>query len=261
MLEKSSFCRSAYCAWELLCDHPLPGASPMPDSNNKADDYAINPLYLMPLWAAATGIAAMVAGWFLSQLLPVNGTAIVFAILLTAASELRTSARGLSLSVTFFENIFYGKKFAEAQMLRQSDLKNVGGLVPLLLAIGLLAGKFAAVYLAARNGHFGVATAAWVVAATAEGVMASEPAAVNVPAYCRQVRGEYLVAVGGFFLLFNLFCLPLPTLIATGATAAAAVILLNLALRRSGRVDPNDMTMTGYLLEFLVWTVFAIMIG
>jgi hypothetical protein len=37
--------------------------------------------------------------------------------------------------------------------------------------------------------------------------------------------------------------------------------MLNLALHRTGSIDSNDMTMTGYLIELEVWLATAIMIG
>ena len=49
--------------------------------------------------------------------------------------------------------------------------------------------------------------------------------------------------------------------LSAGAAAVLVIILMNMFIRKTGRITSNDMTMTGYLLEFLVWTVFAIMIG
>jgi hypothetical protein len=131
----------------------------------------------------------------------------------------------------------------------------------LLLAIILPVGKFFAVYLVARTGNFGMAAAAWVAAAGAEAVLAAEPSAVNVPGFCRNARAEYVAAMAGFFLLFNLVALPLATLIATGLAAVTAIVILNLCLKRFGEISANDITVTGYLLELIVWVIFALMIG
>ena len=118
-----------------------------------------------------------------------------------------------------------------------------------------------AILLAARTGHFGIAGAAWAAALGAEGVLAAEPHAVNVPSVCRNAKAEYIVFIAGFFLLFNLVALPLATLIATGLAAVTAIVILNLCLKRFGEISANDITVTGYLLELIVWVVFALMIG
>ena len=70
-----------------------------------------------------------------------------------------------------------------------------------------------------------------------------------------------LAMTAGFFLLFNLIYLPLATLIAFGISALLVIVSMNLFLRSDGRIDSNDMTMTGYLLELIVLFVYAILIG
>ena len=89
----------------------------------------------------------------------------------------------------------------------------------------------------------------------------TEPSALNVPGFCRNSRAEYVAALAGFFLLFNLVHLPVAVLVSTAAAAVTVMVMLNLALRRTGAVDSNDMTMTGYLIELEVWLATAILIG
>ena len=261
MIKNSSVWRTFYSGWELACDLPLPACCRPAEAASNRQSNAFNALYTLPLWGAAAGVLALIAGKLLSALLPVNGSALLFAAILMIAGELRSSSRALALSVTFLENICCKKSFIEAQTLRSDSLRNVSGLVPLLWAIFLLAGKFAAIFLTARTGHYGVASAAWVIALSAEAVLAAEPHAVNMPDVCYNARAEYVVAIGGFLLLFNLIALPLATLIAAGAGALITIIMLNLCLRKSNRITSNDMTMTGGLLEFIVWAIAAIMIG
>ena len=259
MIKNSSIWRTFYSGWLLISDYDLPAAwRPV---NGEQGPQAFNALYTMPVWAAAGGLTAVVIGGLLSCLLPINGAAIVFALLLTAAGELRTSSRALALTVTTFEQLIARKSIAEARQLRSYTLTGASGLVPLLLAIGLLGGKFFAVLLAARTGHFGIAGAAWTAALAAEGVLAAEQYAVNVPAVCRSARAEYIVFIAGFFLLFNLIALPLATLIAAGLAAVAAICILNLCLKRTGEISANDITLAGYLLELIIWMTFALMIG
>jgi len=260
MIKNSSLWRTFYAAWDLACDLPLPAAC-RSVTDSWQNQYAFNALYAMPLWGALAGLAAVILGKLLNVLLPVNGSALVFAAAVMICSELRTSSRALALNVTFFENIIGKKSFAEAQMARLDSLRSVAGLVPLLLAIFFLAGKFAAVFLIARTGHYGVAAAALVITLSGEAVLAAEPGAVNVPDICRAARTEYIVAIGGFLLLFNLIFLPLSTLVVTGISAAVCITMLNCCLRKSARITSNDITMTGGMLEFIVWVVTAVMIG
>ena len=262
MIRKSPFWRSLYSAWELACDQALPRfcRPAAPEDNNRPEN-VFNPLYALPLWGAAAGLTALIVGQILNSLLPVNGTALLFALLITIAGELRTSGRGLALNVTFWESLLQRRNFLQAQTARLDSLSRCNGLIPLLLAIALLGGKFMLILMAARTGHFGIAAAAWVTALTAESMMAAEPSAVKMPHFCRAARAEYIVALGGFFLLFNLISLPLATLIAAGAAAALTFILMNTFLRKTGKIDSNDMTMTGYLLETAVWFCMSVMIG
>lgn len=259
MIKNSPFWRTLYSAWQLVCDYPWPISWRPVDGEHGSQ--AFNALYALPIIGAAGGLLAIVLGAFLSWVLPLNGAAIIFALILTALGEMRTSARALALNVTTFEQLFAGKSIAEARQLRSFTLSSASGVVPLLLAVGLLGGKFFAILLAARTGHFGIAGAAWVAALSAEGVMASEQHAMNVPQICREAKGEYIIAVGGFFLLFNLIALPLATLVAVLLAAVITISVLNLCLKRTGKITSNDITLTGYLLELAVWGVFAILIG
>ncbi len=259
MIKNSSIWRTFYSGWLLISDYDLP-VSWRPVSGEHGPQ-AFNALYTMPIWGAAGGLAAVVLGGLLSCLLPINGAAIIIALLLTAAGELRTSSRALALTVTTFEQLFARKTIAEARQLRSCTLSGTSGIVPLLLAIGLLGGKFFAILLAARTGHFGIAGAAWAISLGAEGVLAAEQHAVNVPSVCRSAKAEYIISIAGFFLLFNLIALPLATLIATGLAAVTAISILNLCLKRTGEISANDITLAGYLLEFIVWLIFALMIG
>ena len=259
MIKNSSIWRSFYSAWLLISDYDLPVAwRPV---NGEQGEQSFNALYAMPVWGAFGGMAAIVLGGLLLWLLPVNGAAIIFAMVLTAAGELRTSSRALALSVSTFEQLIARKSFAEARQNRNYSLNGASGVVPVLLAVGLLGGKFLAILLAARTGHFGIAGAAWVAALGAEGVLAAEPHAVNVPAVCRSARAEYIVGIAGFLLLFNLIALPLATLIAAAAAAVVAISVLNMCLKRTGHIAADDITVTGYLLEFVVWALYAVMIG
>ena len=259
MIKNSSIWRTFYSGWLLISDYDLPASwRPL---NGEQGEQSFNALYTMPVWGAAGGLAAVVLGGFLSRLLPVNGAAILFALLLTAAGELRTASRALALTVTTIDQLINRKTLSEARQLRDTTLTGTSGVIPLLLAVGLLGGKFFAILLAARTGHFGIAGAAWAAALGAEGVLAAEPHAVNVPSVCRNAKAEYIVFIAGFFLLFNLVALPLATLIATGLAAVTAIVILNLCLKRFGEISANDITVTGYLLELIVWVIFALMIG
>ena len=257
MKNRLSFRRTLCDSWDLVCDYPLLKAV-CPEGKS---GYWCNPLYLLPLWAAVGAVAAGVLGRFLTWLLPANGSALVFALVLLIVGEMRTTFRGMALSISFLENFIYGRKFAECRILRQSDLRNISGVVPLLLAAAFAGCRFFALYWAARSGCYGVVGAAWLIAVGAEGFLAGEPAAVNMPDFCRQVKNEYIVMTAGFFLLFNLIYLPLATLIAFGISALLVIVSMNLFLRSDGRIDSNDMTMTGYLLELIVLFVYAILIG
>lgn len=258
MIKNSPFWRTMYTAWDLACDQALPRFC-RPEAASEKQEFAFNPLYGTVIWAAGGGLIMLIVNRILNGLLPVNGAALLFALLVVLASELRTGWRGLALSVTFFENISGGKTFCNAIAMRQDSLKNQNGVVPLLLTIFALLGKFSAVFLTARAGFAGVVCAAWVAALAAEAVLAAEPAALGVPGYCRNARSEYIVALAGFFLLFNLVSLPLATLLALGVSAFLAILLMNLFLRRCGKIDSNDMTMSGYLLELAVLAVFALL--
>ena len=77
----------------------------------------------------------------------------------------------------------------------------------------------------------------------------------------RRARGEFIVAIGGFLLLFNLIFLPLPTLICAGLSALLTIIFMNLFINRCGELHSDDMTMVGNILEFAVWVTAAILIG
>ena len=264
MFKNSTIWRSIHAAWELTCD--LPMIAPLrPDAvDKKLDKHSFdefNPLYFMPVLGAAAGILALIAGRVFSYLLPVNGSSILFALVMTFAGELRTSGRALALNVTFFENICGRRKFVAARELRNPSLKNITGLVAMLLAIGMLFGKFFCVMLIARTGHYGVLSMAMVIALGAEALLASESSAVGVPRYCSNAKGEYIVALVGFLLLFNLIVLPLATLITVTAAIILTTCMTVLYLKRCGEVDSDDMTMTGYLLEFTVWAVMALLIG
>ena len=258
MIKNSPFWRSMYTAWELACDQALPRFC-RPEAASEKQEFVFNPLYGTVIWAAAGGLIMLVLNRILNSLLPVNGAALLFALIAVLVSEIRTGWRGLALSVTFFENISGGKTFCNAIALRQDTLKNLTGVVPLLLTIFALLGKFSAVFLTARAGFAGVISAAWIAALAAEAILAAEPAALGIPGFCHHARSEYVVALAGFFLLFNLVSLPLATLVALGVSAFLTILLLNLFLRRCGKIDSNDMTMSGYLLELAVLAVFALL--
>ncbi len=262
MFKNTIFWRSVYAAWTLACDRMLPAAL-RPAENFRGEDglEELNPLYFMPLWGAFGGLLALIAGSVLSAVLPLNGTAIVFALFIVICSELRTGGRALALNVTFFDKLFDSNNLLQARMQRVSTLKNCSGLIPLLLAIGWLGGKFFAVMLVARSGHFGVTALALTAALSAEAFMAAEPAAAGVPKYCSKARSEYIAALTGFLLLFNLIFLPLATLIAAAAAGVITITALFIALKRFNSIDSNDMTATGGLVEVAVWIVVAILIG
>ena len=261
MKNHSSFRRTLCDSWDLFCDLPLFRSAPAEEDSRYADEYLCNPVYLLPLWAAAGAVIAGLFGRFAAWLLPANGAALVFAAVLFAVCEMRTGFRGMALSISFLEKLLYGKKIAECRIQRQSDLREISGLVPLLLAVAFVGLRFFALYQAAKSGNYGIIGAAWLTAAGAEGFLACEPAAVNVPAFCRQAQGSNVVLTAGFLLLFNLIHLPLATLIAVGISAMLVTVLMNLFLRSDGRISSNDMTMTGYLLELIVLFCCLIMIG
>ena len=77
----------------------------------------------------------------------------------------------------------------------------------------------------------------------------------------RKAKGEYIVALTGFLLLFNLISMPLATLITTAAATIVTAFMTVLCNKRCGEINSDDMTMTGYLLEFTVWATAAILIG
>ena len=262
MFKNSSLYRSIYAAWELSCDRALPSAL-RPDAQKKSARVAedVNPLYFMPLYGALAGIAALIAGRILAYLLPVNGSSVCFALLVMIFGELRTSGRGLALNVTLLDMLTVCKSLPEARENRSSSLRNASGLIALLLAIGLLFGKFAAVFMVARTGHYGVTALALTIALCVEAFLAAEPSASGVPKFCRRARGEFIVAIGGFLLLFNLIFLPLPTLICAGLSALLTIIFMNLFINRCGGLHSDDMTMVGNILEFAVWVTAAILIG
>lgn len=258
MIKNSLLYRTMFAAWDLACDRPLP-VFMRPDKSSTAP--VKNTLYMLPVWGAIGGIAALIAGKILSFLLPVNGCALLFALLMVILGEMRTNSRGMSLSVTFLDGIISGKGFADAQRARCQSLKECNGIIPLLLALSLMGGKFLLIFMVARTGHFGAAGAALVIALSVEAFLAAEPAAADVPEICQQAHGEYIIALAGFFLLFNLISLPLATLIATGAAAIITMLILNLCLSSNGRITSDDMTMTGYILDFAVWLCTALLIG
>lgn len=261
MKNSSPFRRTLCDGWDLICDLALPAYCYPAASSDNRSKYLFNPLYLLPVWAAAAAVVAGLFGRFLAWLLPANGMALVFAILMFVACEIRTSFRGMALSVSFLENLLYGKKFAEAAALRKSDLRNISGVAPLLLAVAATGVRFFALFLAAKSSNYGALGAAWLIAFSAEGFLAAEPAAVNMPSFCSQAKGEYIVAIAGFCLLFNLVFMPLATLIATGAAAVLVIAMMNLLLKNCNRITSDDMTMTGYFLELIVLLIFAVMVG
>ncbi|MBE6380680.1 MAG: hypothetical protein E7047_07100 [Lentisphaerae bacterium] len=262
MFKNSPLYRSVYAAWELCFDWHLPMAMrPDPDKKSARVEEIVNPLYFMPIFGALAGLLALIAGNILFYLLPQNGASVCFAILLTVLGELRTSGRGLALCVTFFDVLTAQKSFSVARELRSTSLRNSTGLIALLLAIGMLFGKFMALFLVARTTHCGVASAALVAALSVEAVLAAEPSASGVPRFCRRARAEFIVAIGGFLLLFNLIFLALPTLICAGFASVLAIVFMNLFINLTGGIDSDDMTMTGYITEFAVWLLMAIMIA
>ena len=262
MVRNSALYRSLCTAWDLVCDRSLPKSFRAVYSENVDNDLEdFNPLYFIPLWGAAAGLLALAAGRIISAVLPVNGSAVLFALLSVIFSEIRTSGRGLALNVTLFSALFENKTFYESRQLRCASLKNISGLIPLLLAIILLGGKFFAVVLIARTGHFGIAAAAWIIALSAEGILAADEYSVGVPAYCQQAKGSYIAATGGFLMLFNFVFLPLPTLIAVSAAAAITIVMLVLLRKRIEEISSDDMTSVGYLQEFAVLAIYAILIG
>lgn len=261
-MKKSSPFQHTMCdSWDLICDLTLPEFCYPADKSASRSKYLFNPLYCLPLWAAAASVAAGLLGRFLAWLLPVNGAALIFAMMIFIACEIRTSFRGMALSVSFLENLFYGKKFAGAVALRQDDLRTVSGVAPLLLAVAAAGSRFFALFLAAKSGNYGAIGAAWLIAFSTEGFLATEPAAINMPVFCNQAKGEYIVAIAGFCLLFNLVFMPLATLIAAGVSAIFVIAMMNLLLKNCDRITSNDMTMTGYFLETIVLLIFAVMVG
>ena len=261
MKNNSSFKRTLCAGWDLLCDQPLPKICYPAENSGKPGQYLFNPLYTLPIFAAAAAVLAGLLGRFLLWLLPVNGAALIFAAVMFVACEMRTTFRGMALSVSFLENILYGKSFVESSMLRKDDLRSINGLPALLLAAAFAGCKFFALYLAAKSGNYGIAGAAWLIALAAEGFLASEPAAENMPFFCSQAKGEYIVAIAGFLLLFNLIHQPLATLISAGVSAILVIAMMTLLLQKTNRITSNDMTMTGYWLETAVYLIFAVMIG
>lgn len=261
MLKNSSVWRSVYCAWDLCCDIALPAVLRPNHEQNNQNTFFCNVLYVMPILGALLGLFWLIIGRIAAGLLPVNGAALIFALLLTGFGELRTSGRALALVVSFLENIFKHKNFITAVSLRKNTLHNNASLLELLLAVGLLGGKFFAVFLTARTGHFGIAGAAFTIALGCEAIMAAEPAAIGMMDSCRHARTEYIVGIIGFLLLFNLISLPLATLITTAAAVVIAVVIINMLLRKIGKITSDDMSMTGYILEFAVWLIMAILIG
>ena len=67
--------------------------------------------------------------------------------------------------------------------------------------------------------------------------------------------------MAGFFLIFSLIAMPLATLPAVGVAAVMVITFMNLLLKNTGKIESNDMTMTGYLLETAVLLIFAIILG
>ncbi|MBE6370103.1 MAG: hypothetical protein E7056_08100 [Lentisphaerae bacterium] len=260
MLKNSPIWSTMLDAWDLFCDHPLPRA--LPTHTDSSDGGKLfNALHFLPLWGAAAGLAAVILWKILYAVLPLNGAALLLALAIVAAGEFRCSGRALALSVTFLENISGGKKFAEAQTMRSASLKDSSGVIPLLLAGGMLGGKFFAVWLTVRAGHSGVLGCALVAALALEALLASEPAAEGLPRSCEGARSEYILMLSGFLLLFNLLALPLPTLLGCGASVVIGIWLFNSFLRSSGRITSDDITMSGYFTELAVWFVTAVMIG
>lgn len=261
-VKNTSLWRTLALAWDLMCDRPLPVQLQAANTDGKKNSsYLFNPLYVLPLWGAIWGVAALIAGKIFAAVLPVNGSALIFALMIMAAGEMRTTSRALALAVTFADLLFSSKSFTAAQTGRVDSLKTVNGLVPLLLAAGLLGGKFFCIYLAARTGHYGITSAAMVIALGGEAVLASDPAVSGLPRSCSNAKTEYIVALTGFLLLFNLITLPLATLVSAAVSAAIVILMLNLVLRRCGRIVSNDMTMLGYFLELAVWFIMAVLIG
>ena len=258
---KSLLKRTLCDGWELICDYRLPEFCYPAETSERNNAYLFNPLYAVVLLASAAAIIAGLYGRFLLWLLPGNGAALIFALTMLIVCEMRTSFRGMALSISFLENLLYGKSFAESAMLRKNDLRNISGLPALLLAAAGTGCKFFALFMAAQSGNYGAVGTAWVIALAAEGFLAGEPAAENMPAFCGRVKNEYIVAEAGFCLLFTLIFMPLATLLAAGAAAVLVIAMMNMFIRTSGRITSNDMTMTGYWLELLTLLIFAVMIG
>ena len=261
MKNSSPFRRTLCDGWDLICDLSLPKSCYPADSGRGRTQYSFNPLYSVVLWAAFWAVAAIILGKLLTALLPGNGAALLFVIIISIASEMRTSFRGMALTVSCLENLFSGKNFTQSLLLRQSDLRNISGVVPLLLAVAFAGCRFFTLFLAAKSGCFGVIGTAWLIAVGAEGFLAAEPAAVNMPKFCSDVKSEYIVAMAGFFLIFSLIAMPLATLLAVGVAAVMVITFMNLLLKNTGKIESNDMTMTGYLLETAVLLIFAIILG
>ena len=262
-MKNKSMLKSTLCdGWDLICDHRLPEFFyPPASSAGNRNAYLFNPLYAIVLWAAAAAVFSAIFGRFLTWLLPVNGAALVFALVTMIVCEMRTSFRGMALSISFLENLLYGKSFAESSMLRKDDLRNISGVAALLLAAASAGCRFFALFMAAKSGNYGSVGAAWMIAVAAEGFLACEPAAENMPAFCYHAKGEYIVAAAGFCLLFSLVFMPLATLVAAGVSAVLIMVVMNTLIRNTGRITSNDMTMTGYWLELVVLLIFAVMMG
>lgn len=257
-MKNNVFWRAMAAAWSLAFDAALP-RSWRPDEEQTGKAAAgtapVPPEFIvcaLPLWGAVWAFAA----WLLSRLLegtaPETGGAVLFALILTVASEWRTSSRGLALTASVGEALLSGEKWRAAMEGRQATVRKLTGPYANLLVMALLAAKFFALFQCYASKHPGFAGAALVAALTVEAVMAVQPPCDGGAPMIAGGSAPYAVVwVGGFLLLFSFIYLPLPTLLTAGTAGFLCWIFTNERQCAAGRLVSDDMTLAGYATEWL----------
>ncbi len=260
-MKNSPFWRAMFNAWELAFDIPLPNSwrpEPANHSVSAAETGDGMILYALPVWGALGGVAALVLAQMLHAWVPATGAAIVFGLFWVWLGERRTGSRGLALAASVGEGLLAGENWRAATAGRKNAIRQLAGPYANLLVVGMLALKFFAYFQCFRTGHPGFAGAVLVLALGAEASLAALPEAVHMLPGPRTTSISILLALSGFFLLFNLISLPLPTLIALGGAAALTGLLAGERIRGQGQIDPDDMTLAGYGVE--LWALAVVLL-
>lgn len=262
-MKNSIFWRAMVDAWSLAFDAALPRSLRPDKPEEHAPIVPVPPefgVYCLPLWGALWAVAAWVLSRILTALVPAVGGAVLFALLLTVASEWRTSSRGMALTVSTGEALLSGAKWPLAVAGRQSAVRQLTGPYANILAMVMLAAKFFALFQCYAAGYPAFAGTALVVALTIEGIMAVQPPYEGgAPLVSGGATPHAVLWIGGFLLLFSFIYLPLLTLLGSGTAGLAAWMFTAERQRNAGRLFSDDMTLAGYASEMIA-LLFALLL-